>query len=367
MRDKDAKPFRYVDATPIRERLHEIDFGAGGRIQMPQEIINPDTRDRYLIDSLIDEAITSSQLEGAATTRKVAREMIRTGRQASGRSEQMILNNYLLMREIGKLKAKPLTAELVFEIHRQITEGTLDLPGEAGRFRRPDEPVHVADESGNILYVPPPAEQLEERMQAMCDFANDKTPEAFVHPAIRSIILHFWLAYDHPFVDGNGRTARMLFYWSMLRHDFWLFEFIAISQIIRKAPAQYIRAFLYTETDANDLTYFILYHVKVIDLAIRALHEYIKRKTSEVHAVERRLHGATLNHRQRALISHALRHPIQEYTIRSHRVSHNVAYETARRDLFNLRDRGLLDVKKIGRTYCFTPASELEEKLGKQE
>ena len=60
----------------------------------------------------------------------------------------------------------------------------------------------------------------------------------FIHPMIRSIILHFWLAYDHPFVDGNGRTARALFYWSMLRHGYWLFEFISISQIILKGPDQ---------------------------------------------------------------------------------------------------------------------------------
>ena len=101
------------------------------------------------------------------------------------------------------------------------------------------------------------ASNCTERMGLMCDFANSKTPEGFVHPVLRSIILHFWLAYDHPFVDGNGRVARALFYWSMLRHGYWLFEFVSISQIILKAPVKYGRAFLYTETDDNDLTYFI--------------------------------------------------------------------------------------------------------------
>ena len=112
-----------------------------------------------------------------------------------------------------------------------------------------------------IFHDPPPAEQLDERMAAMCDFANGKIPNHFIHPVVRAIILHFWLAYDHPFVDGNGRTARALFYWLMLRNNYWLFEFISISQIIRKAPIKYGRAFLYTETDDNDLTYFILYHL----------------------------------------------------------------------------------------------------------
>ena len=177
-------------------------------------------------------------------------------------------------------------------------------------------------------------------------------------------ILHFWLAYDHPFVDGNGRTARALFYWSMLRHNFWLFEFISISQIIRKAPAKYGRAFLYTETDDNDLTHFVLYHLDVIRRAIKELHEYIKRKTEKLQAIENRLRGIfVLNHRQRELIGHALRHPHQRYTIRSHQTSHNIVYQTSRLDLLDLESHGFLRSNKIGKTLYFTPVDDLEQKL----
>ena len=203
-------------------------------------------------------------------------------------------------------------------------------------------------------------------MGAMCDFANGKTPRGFVHPVVRSIILHFWLAYNHPFIDGNGRTARALFYWSMLHHGYWLFEFLSISQILLKAPAKYARAFLYTETDENDLTYFILHQLDVIQRAIQGLHEYIKRKTRQLQVAEHELRGsAALNHRQRALISHALRHPHHRYTIHSHRMSHDVVYQTGRTDLLDLRDRGLLYARKIGRTWYFTPADGLEQKLAR--
>ncbi|HEC02990.1 MAG TPA: Fic family protein, partial [Phycisphaerales bacterium] len=178
-------------------------------------------------------------------------------------------------------------------------------------------------------------------------------------------ILHFWLAYDHPFVDGNGRVARALFDWSMLRHGYWLFEFVSISQIILKAPAKYGRAFLYTETDDNDLTYFVLHQLNVINRAIKELHAYIKRRTERLQAIEQELRGvAILNHRQRALVSHALRHPHQHYTIRSHQTSHNVVYQTSRIDLLDLEKRGILTARKIGKTWHFMPASNLEEKLG---
>lgn len=366
LRDEGGKSFRYAQVDPIPETLQKIDQGAGGFIRMPDQITNPQTRDQYYVNSLIQEAIASSQLEGAATTREVAKEMIRTQRPPRDRSEQMILNNFRTMQQIGALRNTPLSKEVVLQIHRIITDKTLDDTSAAGRFRRADEQIVVGDMYNEVLHRPPSAEQLDERISAMCDFANGKTPREFMHPVLRAIVLHFWLAYDHPFVDGNGRVARALFYWSMLRHGYWLFEFVSISQIILKAPVKYARAFLYTETDDNDLTYFILHQLDVIRRAMSELHDYIERRTAALQAVESRLRGMRqLNHRQQTLISHALRHPNQRYTFRSHRMSHGIAYQTARTDLIDLKDRGLLSSHKIGRTWYFTPASDLGEKLAR--
>jgi len=366
LNDKKGEPFQYLEVDPIPEMLHKIDQGAGGFIQMQKQITNPDTKDQYYVSSLIQEAITSSQLEGAATTRRVAKEMIKTGRPPRDRSERMILNNFRTMQQIGKIKDKPLSKELVFEIHRLVAEGTLDDSSAVGRFRTANENIHVIDMYNEVFHDSPPANELEKRMKAMCDFANDKTPKYFIHPVIRAIVLHFWLAYDHPFVDGNGRTARALFYWLVLRHRYWLFEFVSVSQIIVKAPAKYVRAFLHTETDDNDLTYFIIYHLNIIRQAIKALYDYIERKTRRLQAIENQLRGIIiLNHRQRALISHALRHPHQRYTIKSHQISQNVVYQTARTDLIDLENRGLLSSQKVGKTWYFTPVQNLEEKLSK--
>lgn len=364
LRDRWGEPFQYLSADPIPAHLHELDFGAGGLIQIPEQITNPETKDRYYVGSLIEEAITSSQLEGAVTTRRVAKEMIRAAREPRDRSEKMILNNFLTMKRIGELKNEPLTRDLVCEIHRIVTDGTLDDPSAAGRFRSNQENVVVDDMYGEVYHRPPPASQLEERMALMCEFANGSSPDGFVHPAIRSIILHFWLAYDHPFVDGNGRTARALFYWSMLHQNYWLCEFISVSHIIRRGPMQYQRAFLYTESDDNDLTYFILYHLQIIQQAVKQLHDYIGRKTRQLRELESELRGVVvLNHRQRALVSHALRHPNQIYTVESHRLSHNVVYETARRDLLDLVERKILQSTKAGKTWQFTPVVDLERRL----
>lgn len=365
----DAKKWKFVFGQPntLTELLHEIDRGLGLAIGLPEAVAHPATRDRYVVNTLIEESITSSQLEGAATTRAVAKEMLRSGRPPRDKSERMILNNFLTMQRIRDLQQTPLTPELVFELHRRVTAGTLDKEDAAGRFRRSEENIRVIDDIEGIEYhVPPPAEELPERLAAMCAFANGEAPDYFIHPVVRGIILHFWLAYDHPFYDGNGRTARALFYWSMLRHDYQLFEFISISEILLRAPMRYAEAFLHTETDDNDLTYFILHQAEVIREAVKSLRAYLVQKKRELSTAGECLRGVQdLNHRQQALLVHALREPGTEYLITAHQRSHAVTHQTARDDLFDLVERGLLIVRKHGRGYRFRAPNDLSDKLGK--
>ena len=101
-------------------------------------------------------------------------------------------------------------------------------------------------------------------------------------PVIRAIVLHFMLAYDHPFWDGNGRCARALFYWCVLRHGYWLLEYVSISAVIRRAPVKYGMAFLYTETDEGDVTYFIDHQAEVIEKSVSDLKDYLVKKTREL-------------------------------------------------------------------------------------
>ena len=362
--DKSRGLFTYTLVDPIPEMLHEVDLRVGGRIEMPSQVTNPETRDRYYIESLIEEAISSSQLEGASTTRRVAREMIRSGRNPRGRSETMIINNYYTMKMIADLKTEKMTPDHVLRIHERVTRGTLDDPAAEGRFRSPSDDIYVRDQEGQVLHRPPHSDTLKERMDSMCEFFNRPSEQPFIHPVLKSIILHFWMGYDHPFVDGNGRCARALFYWSMLHQGYWLCEYISISQILLKAPAQYGLSFLHTETDENDLTYFLIYHLNVIRRSIDELHKYIQRRTKQLEAFESQVKNLdAFNHRQRDLLSHAVRHPGHRYTINAHKAYHGVVYQTARTDLLDLRNREMLSVSKVGRKWVFTAPEDLEERL----
>ncbi len=365
--DAAGRPFYYTLPNQVLAQLHAIDSQARGRIRMDEQVTGPETRDRYIVSSLMEEAITSSQLEGASTTRKVAVEMLRTGRKPRDHSERMIANNYAAMQHIRKIKDQALTPDTVLELHRIVTSETLENPAAAGRLQQPGEKrVTIWDDrDGTLLFTPPPAEQLPSRLEALCEFANrDFDKENFIPPIVQAIVLHFWLAYDHPFEDGNGRTARALFYWSMLRNGYWLVEYLSISRLLRKAPVQYARAYLYTETDDNDLTYFILHQLGVISQATEELERWLEHKIGELRDIERRMHVVQgINHRQQALLAHALRNPKAKYSIQSHLRSHNIAYATARSDLLSLVEQGFLEQRKAGRAISFQPVSDIEQRL----
>jgi Fic family protein len=205
-------------------------------------------------------------------------------------------------------------------------------------------------------------------MEELCRFANDSHESPFIHPLVKAIVIHFMMGWIHPFVDGNGRTARALFYWSMAKSGYWLIEFTSISRVLKKAPAQYARAYLYSETDDNDLTYFMDHQLNVISEAIRALHAYLAAKSKEI-ADTRKLIASSpklkgkLNHRQLAAMDHFLKNSHLAYRIHEHQNANQVTYETARTDLLEMVSLGLLEKHREGKSFVFQMPQKLREKL----
>ncbi|MES9904802.1 MAG: Fic family protein [Sedimenticola sp.] len=369
LEDKLGQNFCFCVPDILQKELHWLDQNAAGSITMNQPITNPHTRDTYLVSSLIEESISSSQLEGASTTRNVAKEMLRQGRTPKDHSEQMIFNNYKAMGVIREYREDDLTPSLIQHLHEILTKDTLDDPSKAGRYRDISDDIHVVDASeSSVLHTPPSAEGLPKRVQNICDFANNTLENEFIHPVLKAIALHFMIGYDHPFVDGNGRTARALFYWAMAKHGYWLMEFVSISSIIKKAPVQYGRAYLHTETDGNDLTYFLIHQMDVIREGVTSLHDYLGRKASEIEEAEKLLDNSKakgkLNHRQLSLLKNALKNPNAIYRIQEHQVSHAISYQTARTDLLKMSDQlGLLRKRKYGNSFVFVSPPDLRSRL----
>lgn len=361
-------PFVFNLPGRLLAQLHDLDRNRDGGGVFPGIVAHRETRDRYAVRSLVHEAIASSQLAGAAIPHEVAKEMLRTGRAPRDRTERMIANTHAALGQVSRLRESSLTPELVLEIQRVMTEGTVLPADAAGRLRRADEPARCEDQRAGASSAPPLANDPPARLDALCEFANGRTPDFFVPPPVRAILLHFWLRHEQPFVQGNGRVARALFYWSMLRHDYRLFELLSISEILVAGPQPYAMAFVQARPDENDLTYFILHQATAIAEAVAALREHAARRSDGLRASREKLRAlAGLNHRQQILLAHALREPGTEYVIEGHRRTHAVTFQTARDDLFDLVAQGWLNVTKEGRQNVFRAPADLGQKLGKPE
>lgn len=346
------------------KRLHDIDIKAGVTVRSDAKKIVADSSTEYLrgISSLF-EAVTSSQLEGAPTTWSDAKRMIRTKSAPRDLGERMIFNNYKAMQRIIEIRNQPLTVDVIKELHYTLTENTLDKPDTAGRFRREDEFVRVADDE-TIFHLPPHASRLSADMAALCAFANGESVDGMYMPdIIKAIVLHFWLAYEHPFCDGNGRVARALMYWSLLRSGYSIFEFVSISNILKKAPSKYVRAFTYTETDEGDLTYFLLHHSEAILRALDEFHAYIKRKAQKIQDAESLLDGGRFNQRERAVLVRALRNPGYPIRIADCQQWCAVSYATARSVMMGLQNKGLVEMRKESYAFAYYPVSNLSDRL----
>lgn len=340
----------------------DMDFGGswGASKVFPED---KQTQELYLISSIMEEAIASSQMEGASTTREAAKEMLRRKITPRDRSQRMILNNYNTISFIRSHVKERLTPELIMQLHAMMTAETLDVADAAGRMRRPDEHIVVGDGiTGETVHTPPPAECLPEFMEELCAFFNDENPKVFVHPIIRAIIVHFLLAYYHPFADGNGRTARALFYWFMMKSDYWLVQYLSISRVIIKTKKAYEKAYLYSESDGNDIGYFIKYNLDVLQKSFEELRLYIKRKSAERKQSERLLRLGNISARQAQILNRYIEDPdlIVEARTLANRLG--VSYMTAKSDLNDLATKGYLNrIALNGRSTAFVRSSDFNE------
>lgn len=348
--------FKYTLIDEFQEKLHILDKSAAGNLLSSLEALQ-DNRKKYIISSLMEEAIASSLIEGAATTREAAKRMLQENRKPTNKGEKMIVNNYITMKHILGLKNEPLTPDKILKIHRLITNGTLEKPEYEGNFRKSDE-IAVYSHDGTLLHKPVEHTEVPKLIDELCNFANNKD-EDFIHPVIKGIIIHFMIGFIHPFNDGNGRTARALFYWYLLKNDYWLFEYMAVSRVINDSKKQYRDSYLYTESDrtlndSGDLTYFIKYNLHCIKKALDEILEYLERKQNEQsQTLKIMTESGNLTLRQVEILKQYLKQPEKRITIKEIMTTYSVAYATARSDLLSLEKLGYVEKRMSGKKLIF--------------
>ena len=337
----------------MQRMCHDFDMKFGSFWEDGNDYQSPEKK-YYLSSSLMEEAIYSSIMEGASTTRVVAKEMLRKKKSPHNKAQQMIINNYKTIQYIVEHRNEPLTKENLLYIHQLMTEKTLDNPEDAGRFRTNDKVVVANMMDGDIVHTPPSFTEIPEFVKTLCGFFNNDNPHTFIHPIIKGIIIHFMLAYMHPFVDGNGRTARALFYWYMLKENYSLTEYMSISRVIARSKNAYEKSFRYTEADDNDMGYFVAYNLKALDTAFNQLRDYIQRKQREKRAAQSFMMAGNINQRQATVLQRLTDEPSAVITVKDLQQLFSVSSMTARKDLTELVKQGYLQeiaINKVTRGY----------------
>lgn len=331
---------------------HQLDQNYCGKDTVAEDMT--DERHRYLVEGIMEEAIASSQLEGAKTARSQAIALLKSGRAAQSDDEKMIVNNFKAMQAVEeRLVRDDLSVASLLEMHSILTSGLKDDSGEVPHLRGADEPISVIDKiTGDVYHEGPPAAFVREELQRLCDFANSSGNDAghaFTHPFIKAVELHFWLGYLHPFTDGNGRLARLLFYWFLIKRGYWAAAFLPISQVIKNAREEYPRAYQLSEQDSYDLTYFIDFNVRKMAEAMRNFEEHRKKTEMRLERRHEELRKYVLNPRQLSVMDYLIRHPEQSVSVRSHMLLARVSRPTAINDLRELVGSRLLIKVRSGR------------------
>ncbi len=365
-RDKNGRHFAFTQTKTMYQQLSHIDSNTSGLLRSSLEKPTEVQKNQLILSGLSEEAIASSQIEGASTSRKVAKQMILSQRKPRTRSEQMIINNYQVMQRLMDWKDLSLTKKMLLEIQKNITTNTLEDEKDSGKFRTDEDDIHIVDSiTGTIAFTPPDRKTFLKELNRLIVFANtDEKEDEFLHPVIKASILHFWLAYLHPFVDGNGRASRALFYWYLLKKNYWLFQYLSVSRAIKMSRVQYDQAFLKTELDDNDLTYFIIYKLKAIEKAINAFISHFQKKLAEYERnaiLSKQLKD--LNERQIALLYSLAKNQEKAVDIKTHMTKNQIAYQTARADLIKLSVKGLLTQLADGKKYIYVPNITAIKKL----
>lgn len=335
--------FKYYLSSHQLKELHEFDLKLIGGLK--QNPILPSEKAEYFKSSILQEAISSSQVEGAATTTEVAKDMLKSGRSPKNESEQMIFNNLRAINFINEFIDRELDFKFIIDLHAIMTLKT-EAEECAGDFR--DKEVFVTDHvDGEIAHIPPDFSEVKEMINELCNFINND--KEFIHPIVKASMLHFMIGYIHPFLDGNGRTARALFYWYLIKKEYTLISSISISKVILESRIQYDKAFLKTENDENDLNYFINYSIKNLRVAFEKLSQYRDKKIAERERKSLIAYGLMqkgLNKRQSDLLGYFYIKYKNSITLKDYCENNKIVRQTASKDIKELIKLGFIKENK---------------------
>ena len=168
---------------------------------------------------------------------------------------------------------EPITEGLIRDIHKRLVEGVRGGSAAPGEYRRVQNYV-VNAATGKIVYMPPPAHDVPILMQELVDWLNR---ESDIHPVLASGIAQFQLVHIHPFLDGNGRTSRLLSMLCLYRTGYDFKRLFTISEYYDRNRAAFYRALQGVREQGMDLTGWLEYFTVGLSSQLPELRQTVTR------------------------------------------------------------------------------------------
>jgi Fic family protein len=264
--DSMEKKFWFFPSDSIIKKVNDVEHIGNKLFDKIESKSN--FKDEFLINAKIEEAITSAIYEGANSTRAKAKQLIASNQKPKNKDEWMIVNNYNAMKWIKENSYKAISTDLIQDIHAIVTTNTLsgDDAAFSGKFRNDTVYIgnHVGIEYGKINEV------LNETIKLCVD------NKRYLHGLVKGILLHYFIAHVHPFFDGNGRTARTLFYFKSMKNDLKFVELLSVSAYLKNNGNRYEKAFDNVVNNQYDLTYFVDFCLDSLLTALKRVEDKIK-------------------------------------------------------------------------------------------
>jgi len=299
-------------------------------------------------EALVRSAHHSTSIEGNPLSLEEVTDLL-TGRDvlAHARDKQEVLNYAEVLRYVDHHflgQERPIAEETILHLHALVVKDILP-PAESGQYRR--VPVVVGmPATGEVIYRPPDWEDVPELMADLVAWLNSPEAAALM-PVLEAGIAHYELVRIHPFVDGNGRTARALATLILAQRDFDTKRFFALDEYYNQDRASYYEALRSVDLRTQDLTEWLEYFVQGI--AVEMVR--VERRVEELrglYRIQAEAEQISLKPRQIRLLDY-LRQSGGDISNREYQTLFGVSKRTASNDLSELKIYGLLAIEGAGR------------------
>lgn len=210
-------------------------------------------------DAVLKAAHHSTAIEGNPLSIDQVEAIFKTMEKTSQKKADQEVLNYLKVLENleSYLENGKITEKTILDLHEDITHYTLDYTYLEGQYR--SVPVHIINSEGDTVFTPPPVNSIKKNIADLIEWINNGEK---LHPVIAAGIVHYEFVRIHPFVDGNGRTGRVLTALYLQTREFDVDRMFTLDEYYDKNRPSYYNALNSVDLKTQDLTKWLDYFLE---------------------------------------------------------------------------------------------------------